>query len=199
MLATLPVPLPVIFTLRVKISPILLKVAVTPVAALIVTLQVSVPEQPPPDQPLNLEFVPARGAAFSVTSLPSSYSCVQSLRQSMPLGTLVTTPAPEPALLTGSLCFVAAPKVAVTSLAPLIVTWQVPVPEQPLPDQPVNLEPAAALAVSVTSLPASYSWSQSLPQAIPAGELVTEPHPEPAFETVSLASEPPPVTLTKRV
>src|SRR6476619_1568224 len=117
----------------------------------------------------------------------------------MPLGTLVTTPEPVPALLTVSANLGTGSKVAVTALAALIVTLQDSVPEQPLPDQPVNWEPAAALAVSVTSLPASYSWSQSPPQAIPAGKLVTVPQPDPAFETVSLESDPPPVTFTRRM
>ena len=39
-----------------------------------------------------------------------------------------------------------------TDLAALIVTVQVPVPVH-APDQPVNLEPAATTAVSVTEVP----------------------------------------------
>jgi hypothetical protein len=44
-------------------------------------------------------------------------------------------------------------KVAVTLVAALTVTWQVPVPEQPPPDHPANVDPEAALAVSVTCVP----------------------------------------------
>ena len=40
--------------------------------------------------------------------------------------------------------------VAVTACPELIVTWQLPVPEQPPPDQPANDEPDAGVAVSVT-------------------------------------------------
>jgi hypothetical protein len=53
------------------------------------------------------------------------------------------------------------------------------------PDQPVNLEPPAGLAFSVTDAP---SWNvalQTLPQLIPAGFDVTLPLPVPAFVTVS--------------
>ena len=40
---------------------------------------------------------------------------------------------------------------ALTVCATLIVTLQVPVPEQPAPLHPVNIEPAAGVAVSVTA------------------------------------------------
>jgi hypothetical protein len=49
---------------------------------------------------------------------------------------------------------VAGLKVAVTPVAPFMVTVQVPVPLQPAPLQPVNFEPDAAFAVSVTRVPA---------------------------------------------
>ena len=44
-------------------------------------------------------------------------------------------------------------KIALTALAALIVTLQVPVPEQPLPLQPLNVDPTAAVAVRVTTAP----------------------------------------------
>jgi hypothetical protein len=44
-------------------------------------------------------------------------------------------------------------KVAVTAVATLIDTVQVPLPLQPPPDQPVKLEPALALAVRTTLVP----------------------------------------------
>jgi hypothetical protein len=44
--------------------------------------------------------------------------------------------------------------VAVTPMAPLTVTAHVPVPPHPPPLQPANVEPDAALAVSVTRVPA---------------------------------------------
>jgi len=68
----------------------------------------------------------------------------------MPEGELVTVPLPvTPTVRVCSGCDV---NVAVTLSALLIVTAQVPVPEQ-APDQPVNLYPMAAEAVSVTTVP----------------------------------------------
>ncbi|TMM08238.1 MAG: hypothetical protein E6G00_12840 [Actinobacteria bacterium] len=52
------------------------------------------------------------------------------------------------------------------------------------PDQPANREPRAGVAVSLTDLPFTKLWEQFAPQLMPAGELVTEPRPEPAFDTV---------------
>ncbi len=69
----------------------------------------------------------------------------------MPVGVEVTEPAPRPALLTVSVYWRSV-KVAVTSVAPLTTTTQVPVPEQPPPLQPANVESAAGVAVSVTEV-----------------------------------------------
>ena len=60
---------------------------------------------------------------------------------------------PEPLLMTVSVC--RAMKLAVTLRAALIVTVQVPVPEQPAPVQPLKREPEVAVVVSVTTLPSS--------------------------------------------
>ncbi|TMM14642.1 MAG: hypothetical protein E6G00_00150 [Actinobacteria bacterium] len=65
----------------------------------------------------------------------------------------------------------------------VIFTRQPPLPEQ-APDQPANPEPPTGLAVSVTDLPLTKLWEQLAPQLMPAGELLTEPWPEPAFSTV---------------
>jgi hypothetical protein len=87
----------------------------------------------------------------------------------MPAGALVTVPDPLPERRTQSLGGVDVPtedpppdplpaedgaKVAVTTVEPFIVTLQVPVPLQPPPLQPVNRDPEAARAVSVTRVPA---------------------------------------------
>src|SRR5438552_2254003 len=101
----------------------------------------------------------------------------------MPAGELVTVPLPVPALLTVS-AKVGRAKVAVTVVAALRVTVQVPVPEQPPPLQPVKVEPAAGVAVSVTAVPLAKLAEQVAPQLIPAGELVTVPLPVPAGLTV---------------
>jgi len=76
-------------------------VAVTVVAALSVTVQAPVPEQPPPLQPLKLE--PAAGAAVKVTAVPLEYAAAQVAPQEMPAGLLVTVPIPAPVLLTVSM------------------------------------------------------------------------------------------------
>src|SRR5438309_12030516 len=74
-------------------------------------------------------------------------------------------------------------KRAVTVRSAVIFTRQPPLPEQ-APDQPANPEPRAGFAVSLTDFPLSKLWEQLVPQLMPAGELVTEPRPEPVFNTV---------------
>src|SRR2546425_10712346 len=96
----------------------------------------------------------------------------------MPAGLLVTVPAPAPALETVSTR--AGVKVAVTVVAPEIVTVQLPVPEQPPPVQPPKAEPAAGAAVSVTAAPLAKLAAQGAPQVIPARLVVTVPVPRPA-------------------
>jgi len=70
-------------------------------------------------------------------------------------------------------------KVAVTVVSALIVTTQLPVPEQPAPLQPLKVEPEAAVAARVTSVPSGYSEAQA-----PALQ-VTDPEPVPALTIVS--------------
>ena len=50
----------------------------------------------------------------------------------------------------------------------------------------MNAEPAAGVAVSVTTVPSLNEAAQVAPQLIPAGELVTDPEPDPVFETVNV-------------
>src|SRR5882672_1770788 len=169
--------------LSVKVLVATVNVAVTDVAALIVTVQVPVPVQPPPLQPVKVE--PAAGAAVRVTTVPVVKEVEHVAPQEMPAGALVTVPLPAPALVTVSAkddCM----KVAVTEVAALIATVQVPVPEHPPPLQPVNVEPAAAADVNVTEVPLVNDAEQVAPQEIPAGLLVTVPLPAPALETVSV-------------
>jgi hypothetical protein len=62
-LVTVPVPPPILVT--VSVTPaMLVKVAVTVSSAVIGSTQVAVPEQLPPDQPVNTE--PAAGLAVRV-------------------------------------------------------------------------------------------------------------------------------------
>src|SRR5206468_2872653 len=122
------------------------KVGVTVVAAVTVTTQESVPEQVPPLQPVKTE--PAAGVAVSVTTVPLTKVAVQVGPQSMAAGVLDTVPAPAPGLET--VRTKVGVKVAVTAVAAVRVTVQGPVPVQPPPLQPVNAEPRAGVAVSVT-------------------------------------------------
>jgi hypothetical protein len=62
----------------------------------------------------------------------------------------------------------------------------VPVPEQPAPLHPVKVEPDAAVAVKMTIVPSLNDAAHVAPQLIPAGALVTDPEPDPAFVTVSV-------------
>ena len=179
-LATLPLPVPDVVTLRTKDA--CMKVAVTVWAALIVTEQLPVPEQPPPLQPVKVD--PAAGEAVKVTTVPLGKAAEQVTPQEMPAGVLLMVPDPAPALLTVSEKLGRA-KNAVTVWAALIVTVQVPVPEQPPPLQPVKLDPVAGVAVNVTAAPPGKAAEQVAPHAIPAGVLVTVPLPAPAVPTVS--------------
>ena len=65
---TVPVPVPGFAT--VKLYAVVAKDAVTDVAAFIVTVQVPVPEHPPPDQPVKV--YPLFGEAVKVTDVPES-------------------------------------------------------------------------------------------------------------------------------
>jgi hypothetical protein len=156
------------------------KVAVTDVSPLTVTVQVPVPRQA--SQPAKFE--PDAGVAVSVTEVPAAYAAEQAVPQLIPDGELVTVPDPEPAVDTVSVWVRA--KFAVTVVLAFSVTWHVPVPEQPPPDQPAKAEPVAGAAVSVTTVPLVNEWVQVDPQLIPAGELVTVPVPAPPFVTVSV-------------
>jgi len=92
LLVTVPVPAPAGVTVNTKVGA---KVAVTVVAAEIVTVQAPVPVHPPPLQPLKVE--PAAGAAVSVTAVPLVKLAEQVAPQAMPAGELVTVPLPVPA------------------------------------------------------------------------------------------------------
>jgi hypothetical protein len=177
-LETLPEPLPLLDTVKSCVCS--LKVAVTDLAAFIVTVHPPVPVQSP-DQPANSD--PAAAVAVSVTDAPCANECVQVPPQSIPAGELETLPDPVPLLDTVKSCGGTALNVAVTDLAASIVTVHPPVPVQS-PDQPANSEPTAAVAVSVTDVPWSYECVHVLPQSIPAGELETPPEPVPLLDTV---------------
>src|SRR5207247_8221929 len=96
---------------------------------------------------------------------------------------LVTVPMPVPALETVR-TKVCDAKVAVTVVAAETVTTHVPVPEQPPPLQPLKVEPAAGVALSVTTVPLAKLAVHVAPQLIRAGALVAGPLPVPAGVTV---------------
>src|SRR5439155_1084774 len=79
-----------------------------------------------PVQPVKID--PAAGAAVSVTTVPVVNEVEQVAPQEMPVGALVTVPLPLPDLVTSS-AKDACMKEAVTEVAAVIVTVQVPVPE----------------------------------------------------------------------
>ena len=106
---------------------------------------------------------------------------MQFTSQVIPGGVSVTVPAPVPARSTasGKVCTVAV-NVALTSLAAVIVTVHVVAVAGVQPVHPPNVEPAPAVAVSVTTVPLGWGSVQSAPQLMPAGVEVTVPVPVPA-------------------
>ena len=86
------VPLPDFVTVSVNCWSV--NAAVTDIAEVTETTHVPVPEQPPPDQPVKIEFT--LGEAVSVTVVPKLYASEQSAPQFIPKGLLVTVPEPEP-------------------------------------------------------------------------------------------------------
>jgi hypothetical protein len=177
-LVTVPDPAPA--RLTVSANDCSAKVAVTELAAFIVTVHVPVPVQAPL-QPVKV--APAEGVAVRVTAVPLLNDAEHVVPQLIPAGALVTVPDPAPARLTVSAKDCRA-KVAVTELAEFIVTVHVPVPVQ-APLQPMKVAPAEGVAVRVTAVPLLNDAEHVVPQLIPAGALVTVPDPAPARLTVS--------------
>ena len=73
------------------------KVALTELAAFMVTLQVPVPLQAPP-QPVKVE--PEAGVAVRLTTVPLAKLAEQVAPQEIPAGELVTVPVPVPVSVT---------------------------------------------------------------------------------------------------
>jgi hypothetical protein len=169
------------------IVPTTAKFAATVLAPVIATMQVGVLPAQAPDQPLKVEF--ALAVAVSVTDMPPAKFAVQSVPQLMPEGLDVTTPLPEPTVLTvkGASGTAATSKRAVTVLATSMVTLQLADEPVHAPDQPPKVEPDTIAAVSVTALLAAKFAVQTRPQSIPAGLEATLPEPLPVRLTVKVA------------
>ena len=146
LLVTVPVPVPVLAIERLNVCK--LNVAVTDLAASMMTVHVPVPEQAPL-HPTKMEL--AAGAAVNVTDVPALNDAEQVAPQLIPAGEEVIVPVPVPVLATERLKVLRV-KVAVTFLAALRVTVQeVPVALSQ-PDQLVKSESAAGEAVKVTEV-----------------------------------------------
>lgn len=105
-LVTAPAPVPTLFTVS-WMGAIVLKVAVTDVAAFREMVQVVLVPLQPPDHAANLE--PDLAAAVSLTDVPAVNFAAHVLPQLTPEGLVVTVPAPLPALFTVSWTDVEAP------------------------------------------------------------------------------------------
>ena len=70
----------------------------------------------------------------------------------IPAGLELTEPVPVPSFETVSVSVINV-NCAVTDIAPVTETTQVPVPEQPPPDHPVKVDPVDGVAVKVTEVP----------------------------------------------
>jgi hypothetical protein len=177
-LVTVPVPLPLLVTVRVKGPAFAVKFAPTDFAASIVTLQAPVPLQAPL-QPANVE--PESGVAVKFTTVPLSKFAEQLEPQEIPAGELATVPVPvlDTVRVKGPLFVL---KFALTDFAASMVTLQAPVPLQ-APLQPANVEPESGVAVRFTTVPLEKFSEQVEPQEIPEGELVTVPAPVPLLVT----------------
>jgi hypothetical protein len=159
------------------------KTAVVLRSSVIASVQVAAVPLQAPVQPVKVE--PAAVAAVSVTDVPLATLNEQVAPQVMPAGVLVTVPLPVPEAATVSSALTV--KTAVALRSSVIASVQVAAVPLQAPVQPVNVEPAAAAAVSVTVAPFVKPAPQVAPQAMPAGLLVTVPLPLPAFATASSA------------
>ena len=128
------------------------------VARFTVIVHGPVPLHPAPTQPVNVEL--ASGLAVRVTTVPMAKIGAHADPQSRPAGALVTVPCPAPPRPTvttadgaANVAVTDAVAVAVPASAAVTVTVQGPVPLHPPPLHPLNVDPAAGLAVKVTWVP----------------------------------------------
>src|ERR1043165_9600647 len=94
---TVPLPVPALLTVRISLTTVRAKDAVTEVAAFSATWQVPVPAQAPP-HPENAD--PRAAVAVRVTTVPGVKLVLQAAPQLTPAGLDTSVPAPVPARVT---------------------------------------------------------------------------------------------------
>ena len=72
-------------------------------------------------------------------------------------------------------------KVAVTVVETLLTKTHEDVPAHPPPLHPLKVDPVAAVAARVTTLPAAYVAEHTVPQLMPTGVPTTVPMPVPVL------------------
>ena len=172
-------------------------VAVTFLAASIVSVQVGVLTVQSPVQPLN--ELPASAVAVNVTVLLAAKVAEHVAPQLIPAGLLVTVPDPVPALATATEVWPMTLKVAVTSFAADMTTEHGVVAPVQAPAQPTNTLPGEGVAVSETVELVAKNAEHVAPQLMPDGELETVPAPVPAPVTVSSLVETPVGNTTESI
>ena len=98
LLVTLPVPIPDLANVTVRVVTSAAKFAVTLRALSTLTLQVLLEPAQAPPQPLKM--LPVAACAVSVTAVPAAKLAEQVLQQLMPDGELLTVPVPVPWFVT---------------------------------------------------------------------------------------------------
>jgi hypothetical protein len=147
-----PDPVPALVTVSIHDS--WAKLAVAARAAVIDNVHVVAVPEHEPAHPVNTD--PAAGVAVRVTEVPCAMLAVQGVElvqlMSPTLDVTVPAPVPEPSTLADRV-HALGENPAVTDLAAFIVTVQVVAVPEHEPLHPVNTDPAAGVAVSVTDEP----------------------------------------------
>jgi hypothetical protein len=145
---TVPLPRPDLLTVSVNRSRV--NVALTVLAALIVTLQVAPEAASHPVHPVKRE--PDAETAVNVTCMPLPKEAEHVVPQLIPAGLDVTLPLPSPCLSTVRLKPSSA-NVACTDRVAVMLTLQLAPETASHPVHPVKIDPGAETAVSVTCVP----------------------------------------------
>src|SRR6266581_2143264 len=169
---TVPAPVPEIATVNTGLSE---NVAVTDLAASIVTLQAFTEPLHAPDQLEKTEF--AEGVAVRVTTVPGLYGSEQSAPHWIPPGFETTVPVPVPVMETDSKTGVGLSNCAATAVYFCTETVQGFACPAHAPNQRIKTCPLAGVAVRFTTVPFGYNSMQSFPQLMPATVELIVPAP----------------------